>query len=89
MTTSANVTSTGTLVAAGPVTVVGLHYAAGANAGSIVLKDGGASGTAKLTIQTPASAGAAAYLNLKGGLLFGTDVHVTLTEAVGVTVIYQ
>lgn len=89
MALSANVTSTGTLIAAGPATVVGLHYCGGASAGSIVLKDGGGSGTTKLTIQTPASAAAGVYIDLKGGILFGTDVHATLTQAVSCTVIYQ
>lgn len=86
---SANVTATGTLVSV-PATVVGLYYAAGASAGSVVLRDNGAGGTVKLTLQTPASAGFGAFVPIGGGgLQFNTDVHATLTNAVGVTVIYQ
>ena len=87
MAASANVTSTGTLIAAGPVTLVGIYISNGAAAGSVVLKDGGASGTTKLTVQTPASATTSEYIDLKGGIPFGTDVHATISNAVGVTVI--
>lgn len=87
--TSANVTSTGTLVAT-PCRVRALHYRAGAAAGTIVLKDGGASGTVKLTIHPPASAAFAGSLSLPGdGILFGTDVHATLTQADSCTVVYE
>lgn len=89
MSLSANVTSTGTLVAAGPVYVVGIYISNGATAGSVVLKDGGGSGTTKLTIQTPASATTSEFIDLKAGILFATDVHATVTNAVGVTVVYQ
>lgn len=89
MVQSANVTSTGTLVAAGPVYVIGVYCVAGATAGSVILKDGGGSGTAKFTIQTPASAAAASYVDLGAGILFATDVHATISNAAGVTVVYQ
>lgn len=85
---AASVTSTGTVLSAG-CTVLAVQFRAGATAGSVVLKDGGASGTAKLTIYTPASATFAGFVTLADGIVFGTDVHATLTQADGVTVIYR
>lgn len=84
-----SVTSTGT-VNSGPGRVHGIQFRAGATAGSVVLKDGGASGTAKLTIYTPASATFAGFVPIGGGgLQFVTDIHATLTQADGVTVIFD
>lgn len=84
-----SVTSTGT-VHSGPGRVLGVQYRAGATAGTVVLKDGGSSGTVKLTIYTPASAAHAGFVEvLGGGIQFGTDIHATLTNADGVTVIFD
>lgn len=58
-------------------------------AGTVAFKDGGASGTAKMTINTVASATQPTYLLLPGeGLLFTTDVHVTITNVGSVMVFY-
>lgn len=84
-----SVTSTGT-VNAGPGRVLGVQFRAGATAGSVVLKDGGGSGTAMLTIYTPASAAFAGFVPIGGGgIQFETDIHATLTQADGVTVIFD
>lgn len=88
MTAAANVTSTGTVVASG-CTVLGIHWTGAAAAGTIVLKDGGASGTAKITVNTPASAASGGFIPLADGIAFGTDVHATLTNAAAVCVIYR
>lgn len=85
---AASVTSTGTVVSSG-CTVLGVQFRAGATAGSVVLKDGGASGTARLTLYAPASAAFASFVSLGDGIPFGTDVHATLTQVDGVTVIYR
>ncbi len=83
-----SVTSSGTAVAT-PCRVVGVQYRAGATAGSVVLKDGGSSGTVRLTIYTPASAAHAGFVSLGPGIVFATDVYAALTQADGCTVIYD
>jgi len=85
---AASVTSTGTVIATGSV-VLAVQFRAAATAGTVVLKDGGASGTTKLTLYAPASAAAIGYVTLAEGIVFGTDVHATLTQVDGVTVIYR
>lgn len=58
-------------------------------AGSVVFKDGGSGGTAKMTINTVASATQPTYLLLPGqGLLFETNVHVTIANVTSVMVFY-
>jgi len=58
-------------------------------AGSVVLKDGGASGTVKATINTLASSTTPDYILLPGeGLLFQTDVYVDVTSIGSVMVFY-
>ena len=60
-----------------------------ATAGSVVFKDGGASGTTIMTINTIASAANPQYMLLPGeGLLFRTDVYVDVTSIGSVTVFY-
>jgi hypothetical protein len=59
------------------------------SAGSVVLKDGGASGNTKITVNVfPASTGPD-YMLLPGeGLLFQTDIYADITTIASVTVIY-
>jgi hypothetical protein len=58
-------------------------------AGSVVFRDGGASGKTVLTVNTVASATQPTYLSLPGeGLLCETDVHGTITNVGSVTVFY-
>ena len=58
-------------------------------AGSVVFKDGGASGTVKMTINTLASSTTPDYVLIPGeGLLFQTDIYVDLTSVVSVMVFY-
>ncbi len=88
MASSASVTSTGD-VTAGPAQVLAVEVRGTATAGTAVLKDGGAGGTTKLTVYTPASAAATVVLPIPGGILFASKVHATLTNADGLTVVYQ
>lgn len=84
---TASVTSTNTMVS-GAARVKGVYWRAAGTAGTIVLKDGGASGTTKMTINTPAAV-SAGFIPIEGGLEFATDVHATLTTADGCMVVYD
>ena len=60
-----------------------------ATAGSLVFRDGGSSGTIKLTLNTIVSASNVDYIELPGeGMLFETDVHVTMSNIASVMVFY-
>jgi hypothetical protein len=92
---SNTITSTGNLKEAtgtnnlGRCRIRGVYIVAGASAGSVTLKDGGVSGTLKLTLNSVGSATAAQYFLLPGeGILFGTDVYATITNAASVMVFY-
>jgi hypothetical protein len=68
-------------------TVYGLS---GAAAGSVVLRDGGATGKVLMTIDTPAKADSGTYwLPMPGeGILVETNLHATLTGVTTFLVIY-
>ena len=53
----------------------------GASVGSVVFKDGGASGTTIMTINTPAGGSPFNVYIPAEGVLFLTNVYVTLTNA--------
>lgn len=73
----------------GGARVRGIYIVPSATAGSVVFRDGGASGATKMTLNTVASATAAAYMLLPGeGVLFRSDIHGTLTNVTSVTVFY-
>ena len=60
-----------------------------ATAGSLVLRDGGSSGTVKATINTVASATQPTYMLLPGeGLLFQTAVYGVVTNLGSATIFY-
>lgn len=85
---AASVTSTGTAVATTNGRILGLHIAGGASDGTLVLRDGGGSGT-NLCGTITVNAGQDTYWPIPGaGIPFGTDVHATLTNVAGVTVVY-
>ena len=67
--------------------VKGLVITPGASAGSVELKDGGASGTSMFIINTIANGQVESILIPGEGVLFSTDVYATLTNAT-VTVFY-
>ena len=69
--------------------VKAIYIVPSGTAGSVALKDGGASGTTIATINTVASATQPTYLLFPGeGLLFRSDVYGTLTSVGTVTVFY-
>lgn len=84
---SATATADGTLVAQ-PTRIKGMIITTTSTAGSVVLKDGGASGTTKLTLNTPAVAEMFNALLPAEGVRFTTDVYVDLTNVSSVTVFY-
>jgi hypothetical protein len=73
---------------AGSARVKGILITTTASAGSVVLKDGGASGTAKITLNTPAVAEMFNALLPGEGIKFSTDVYVDVTNVASVTVFY-
>ena len=66
-----------------------IYIVPGATAGSLVLRDGGASSSIKLTVNTVASATQPTYMLLPGeGLLFQTAVYGAVTNLGSATIIY-
>ena len=84
---SASATADGTLVSQG-TRIKAITITTTSSAGSVVLKDGGSGGTAKLTITTPAVAEIFNVLIPGEGIRFTTDVYVDVTNVSGVTVFY-
>lgn len=59
------------------------------SAGSVVFKDGGASGVTKMTINIPSNAtGGTSLLLPAEGVLFSTNVYVDITTVASVMVFY-
>lgn len=84
------VTGTGALaVGASRTRIRAIYYVAGASAGSVSIKDGGASGTEILNIATPAGVTLTGSVDIPGnGILSSEDPYVTLTNITSVTVFY-
>jgi hypothetical protein len=84
---SATATADGTIVA-GPARIKGVLLTTTSTAGSVVLKDGGASGTTRMTLNTPAVAEMFNALLPGEGVRFSTDVYLDVTDVSSVTVFY-
>ena len=85
---SAHVEATGTMVS-GRNRVKGYQCLSGGTAGDIILRDGGAAGTIRLQFNVPANTNNPFANIIPGeGILFTTDVHVTLPTAAKITVFY-
>jgi hypothetical protein len=85
---SSHVEATGTMVS-GRVRVKGYQCLSGGTAGDIIFRDGGASGPIKLQFNVPANTNNPFANLIPGqGILFTTDVHVTVPTATKVTVFY-
>jgi hypothetical protein len=85
---SSHVEATGTMVT-GRVRVKGYQCLSGGTAGDIILRDGGASGTIRLQFNIPANTNNPFANLIPGeGILFYTDVHVTLPTSAKITVFY-
>ena len=66
-----------------------IYIVPAATAGSVVFKDGGASGTTRLTVNTVASATQPTYMLMPGeGVLFSTNIYVDVTNIGSVMVFY-
>ena len=73
----------------GRVRVKAIYIVPTGSAGTVVLRDGGASGSVKITVNTMASSTSENYVLMPGeGLVFQTDVHATLTTVTSLMVIY-
>lgn len=66
-----------------------VNYIANGTAGSIVVRDGGASGTVVLNLATPAVADAYDLYIPDDGILCSTSIYVTLTNVTSATIIYE
>ena len=85
---STHTEATGTLLS-GRVRIKGFIATCGGTGGDVVFRDGGASGTTRLTFNIPVTAAFAFSTVIPGeGILFNTDVHVTLPTSAKITVFY-
>jgi len=85
---SSHVEATGTMYS-GRTRVRGYQCLSGGTAGDIILRDGGASGAIKLEFNVPANTNNPFANIIPGeGILFETDVHVTLPTAAKITIFY-
>ena len=80
-------TATGT-VASGPHRIVAIHYHTAAATGSLVLRDGGASGTTVFTLDFHTNSTGDLTIP-EEGVKFNTDIHATLTNVTSVTIFYK
>ena len=76
---------------AGRVRLLGVYFTNTATASSLVLKDGGASGTARLSLLTPASAGSKDLMIPDMGILFEDGIYITFgsAEVTSVTLLFE
>lgn len=73
-------TATGTAVS-GRTRLFGLYFTNTGTAATITLRDGGAAGAVRLTLATPAAAGASDLIIPDNGILFESSIHATLSSA--------
>jgi hypothetical protein len=73
----------------GRTRVKGYQCLSGGTAGDIIFRDGGASGTVRLQFNVPTATIAPFSTVIPGeGILFTTDVHVTLPGTAKLTIFY-
>ena len=73
----------------GSVRIKGIYGVCAGAAGSIVLRDGGASGSTKLTFNTVAGVSNTVFLTFPGeGILFRTNVHGTVSNVTSAIFFY-
>lgn len=68
--------------------VKGVVVTPGGTAGNVVLRDGGSSGVVCLQVAVTTDLTPVSVLVPAQGILFGTDVHVTVPTSAKVTVFY-
>jgi hypothetical protein len=81
------ITATGT-VASGPRRLACIHYHTGGSTGSVVLRDGGASGTAVFTLDFHSNATGDLQIG-EEGVKFNTDIHATFTNVTSMTFFFK
>jgi hypothetical protein len=79
--------ATGTLVS-GRNRLKGLIVTPGGTAGDIILRDGGSGGTTRLQFNLSTNQSAFSVLVPGEGVLYVTDIHVTLPASSKITVFY-
>jgi hypothetical protein len=85
---ASHVEATGTMYS-GRTRVRGYQCLSGGTAGDIILRDGGATGTIRLQFNVPANTNNPFANIIPGeGIIFNTDVHVTLPTSAKITVFY-
>jgi hypothetical protein len=85
---SAHAEATGTMVSSRN-RLKGYQCLSGGTAGDVIFRDGGASGTIRLQFNVPANTNNPFANLIPGeGILFTTDIHVTLPTAAKVTIFY-
>lgn len=75
----------------GRTRLLGVYFTNTATASSLILKDGGSSGTARLSMLTPASAGSQDLIIPDMGLLFEDGIYITFgsAELTSVTLLFE
>ena len=85
---ASHVETTGTMVSY-RTRVRGYQCLSGGTAGDIILRDGGSGGVIRLEFNVPANTNNPFANIIPGeGILFNTDVHVTLPSGAKITVFY-
>lgn len=84
---ASHVEATGTVVS-GRTRVKGLIVTPGGTAGDIILRDGGGTGTTRLQFNVSTNLTTFSISVPGEGVLYYTDVHITLPAAVKATVFY-
>ena len=85
---SSHVEATGTMVS-GRTRIKGYQCLSGGTAGDIIFRDGGSGGVIRLQFNIPANTNNPFANLIPGeGILFYTDVHVTLPTSAKITVFY-
>jgi len=85
---SAHLEATGTAVS-GRVRLKGYQCLSGGTAGDIIFRDGGSGGTNRLQFNVPANTNNPFANLIPGeGILFDTDIHVTVPTSAKVTIFY-
>lgn len=75
----------------GRTRLLGVYFTNTATASTLALKDGGSSGTARLSLVTPAAAGSQDLLIPDMGILFEDGIYITFgsAEVTSVTLLFE
>ncbi len=84
---SAHVEATGTIVS-GRVRVKAYHCISGGTAGDVIYRDGGSGGIIRLQFNIGTGTQPVSLLIPGEGIVFNTDVHVTLPATAKITTFY-